>query len=105
MKKIHVKKGDTVTVISGNEKGKKGKVLRVDHKQGRVVVENLNMVKKHMRPSQSNPQGGVISVPAPMHSSNVMIICPSCGRPTRIKKELRDGTKIRVCKKCQKAID
>lgn len=105
MNKVHVKKGDTVAVLSGNDKGKKGKVLRVDHKKGRVVVENLNMVKKHMRPTQENPQGGIVSIPAPMHSSKVMVVCPSCGQPSRVKREVRDDAKVRICKKCEKVID
>lgn len=103
--KVHVKKGDTVTVISGNEKGKKGKVLRVDYKKGHVVVENLNMVKKHLRPTQTNPQGGVTSIPASMSSSKVMLVCPNCGKPTRVQREIRDDSKVRICKKCKKAID
>ncbi|HOA90471.1 MAG: 50S ribosomal protein L24 [Bacillota bacterium] len=105
MQKIHVKKGDTVVVLSGNDKGKSGKVLRVDHKKGRVVVENLNLVKKHQRPDRENPKGGIIEIPAPMNSSKVMVVCPNCGQATRIKKELQGDKKVRICKKCDKAID
>jgi large subunit ribosomal protein L24 len=105
MNKIHVKKGDTVTIISGDDKGKKGKVLRVDDKKGRVVVEGLNMMKKHLRPNRDNPQGGIVQIPAPMKSSKVMIVCPSCGKPTRIAREKRNDGKVRVCKQCNKVID
>lgn len=86
MQKIHVKKGDTVVVLSGNDKGKSGKVLRVDHKKGRVVVENLNLVKKHQRPDRENPKGGIIEIPAPMNSSKVMLSAPTVVRPPVSRK-------------------
>lgn len=105
MKKTHIRKGDTVAILSGNDKGKKGKVLRVDHKEGRVVVENLNLVKKHLRPDRDNPKGGIIDIPAAIDSSKVMVVCPNCGQATRINREVRNDSKVRICKKCNKAID
>lgn len=99
--KIHVKKGDTVYLVSGKDKGKTGKVIKVFTSKGRVVVEGVNMVTKHLKPSQMNPQGGVVKRPAPMFSAKVMLYCEKCSKPTRItKKVLEDGTKVRVCKHC-----
>ncbi|MGM0507892.1 MAG: 50S ribosomal protein L24 [Fusobacteriota bacterium] len=99
--KIHVKKGDMVKVISGNDKGKTGKVIKVIPKKGKVVVDGINIVKKHLKPTQMNPQGGVVEKPAPFYSSNVMLFCESCGKATRVgKKILEDGSKVRECKKC-----
>lgn len=99
--KIHVKKGDTVYLVSGKDKGKTGKVIKVFTNTGRVVVEGVNIVTKHLKPSQMNPQGGVVKRPAPMFSSKVMLYCEKCSKATRItKKVLEDGTKVRVCKHC-----
>lgn len=98
--KIHVKKGDYVMVISGKDAGKKGKVIDVIRKKGRVVVEKANMVKRHTKPSQSMPQGGIISKEAPMASSNVMLYCQECNSVTRVSHKVTDDGKIRVCKHC-----
>lgn len=99
--KIHVKKGDTVYLVSGKDKGKTGKVIKVFTNKGRIVVEGVNVVTKHMKPSQMNPQGGVVKRPAPIYSSKVMLYCEKCSKSTRIaKKVLEDGTKVRVCKHC-----
>lgn len=98
--KIHVKKGDFVMVITGKDAGAKGKVLEVDRKKGRVVVEKANMVKRHTKPSQSLPQGGIVSKEAPMASSNVMIYCQDCKSVTRVGKKVTESGKERVCKKC-----
>ncbi|WP_406677314.1 50S ribosomal protein L24 [Moorella sp. ACPs] len=104
--KVHVKKGDLVMVITGKDAGKKGKVLSVDRAKGRVIVEGVNIVKRHTRPTPKMPQGGIIEKEAPVASSNVMLFCSKCNRPTRIGKQfLADGTKTRVCKKCGEVID
>ena len=101
-----VKKDDKVIVIAGKEKGKIGTVLKVDTEKGRLIVEKVNMVKKHARPSTQTAQGGIIEKEAPLHISNVMIVCNKCAEPTRIgKRMLEDGTKLRVCKKCDEPMD
>ena len=106
MPKVHVRKGDTVLVLSGKSEGKKGKVISVLPKKERVVVEGLNKVKRHTKPSQTMPQGGIVEKEAPMHSSNVMLICNKCSKPTRIgKRVLDDGKKVRACKKCGEVIE
>lgn len=103
MKTIHIRKGDTVQVITGKDKGKRGKVLKVNPAERRLVVEGVNRAKKHMRPSQSNPQGGVVEWELPIAVSNVMLVCEGCDTPSRVKR-LRTGGKsfIRVCKKCER---
>lgn len=99
--KVHVKKDDLVVVISGKDKGKKGKVLSVIPKDERVVVEGINIVKRHTRPNQNLQQGGIIEKEAPIHASNVMYFCDSCKKPVRLgKKFLENGTKVKYCKKC-----
>lgn len=99
--KVHVRKQDTVMVISGKDKGKIGEVLRVLPKSGKVVVKDVNVVTKHQKPSRENMQGGIIHVEAPIYSSKVMLYCRKCKSVTRINhKILDDGTKVRVCKKC-----
>jgi len=103
--KMHVKKGDAVIVIAGKEKGKKGKVIAVDTAKNRVIVEGLNQVKRHTKPSQNNPQGGIITKEAPIHASNVMLVDPESGKPTRVKVvQQADGTKVRTAVKSGKAI-
>lgn len=104
--KLHVKKDDTVFVITGKDKGKKGRVLAAFPRENRVLVEGVNMVKKHSKPSQKNPQGGIITQEAPIHASNVMLVDPKSGKPTRIGyKVLDNGTKVRVAKKSGEVID
>lgn len=106
MSGLKVKKGDTVEVIAGKDKGKQGKILRALPARNRVVVEKANIAKKAVRPTQQNPQGGISSIEAPLHVSNVMLVCPSCGKPTRVGYRFKDdGVKVRVCKKCGKDID
>ena len=106
MSSMHVKKGDTVKILSGKDKGKTGEILRSIPQRQRVVVEKVNMVKKAMRPTQQNPQGGIMSVEAPIHVSNVMVVCPECKQPTRVSHRVNEaGKKVRVCKKCGKDID
>ncbi|MDD2400777.1 MAG: 50S ribosomal protein L24 [Clostridia bacterium] len=104
--KIHVKKNDIVQVITGKDAGKKGKILNVDLNKGRVIVEGINIVKKHMKPTQSSPQGGIVEQEAAIASSNVMIYCEKCKEPVRInKKFLTDGKKVRVCYQCGEQFD
>ena len=104
--KIRIKKDDKVKVLTGKDKGKIGKVLQVVKKTNRVVVENINVVKVHQRPSQANPQGGIVEKAMPIHVSNLMLMCNACVKPTRIGiKELEDGKRVRICKKCDQQID
>jgi len=101
LKKIHVKKNDTVMVISGKDKGKTGEVLSVMPKTGKVVVKGINVVTKHQKPNRQNMQGGIIHKEAPIYSSKVMLYCPKCKSVTRISTKIEEnGTKNRVCKKC-----
>ncbi len=101
-----IKKNDKVIVLSGKEQGKIGNVLKVDAEKGRAFVEKINMVKRHSRPSAQNAQGGIIEKEAPLHISNLMIICSKCAEPTRTgKRILDDGSKVRVCKKCGEILD
>jgi large subunit ribosomal protein L24 len=94
---VHVRRGDRVRVIRGNFAGQEGTVLRVLTKENRVVVEGINMRKRHMRPTQANPEGGIISFEAPIHASNVMLLDPNTGEPTRVRQHTdADGTKERV---------
>lgn len=104
--KTRIKKDDKVKIITGKDKGKIGKVLRVVNKDSRMVVENINIVKSHQKPNMKNPQGGIISKEAPIDFSNVMLMCNHCMSPIRIKmKTLEDGKKVRVCPKCKETID
>lgn len=104
--KLHVKKDDTVIVITGKDKGKKGRIIAAYPRENRVLVEGVNMVKKHAKPSQQNPQGGILNQEAPIHVSNVMLIDPKSGKPTRIGyKVLENGEKVRVAKKSGEVID
>lgn len=104
--KLHVKKEDTVMVISGKDKGKKGRVIAAYPRENRVLVEGVNMVKKHQKPNQSNPQGGIIEQEAPIHVSNVMHIDPKSSKVTRIGyKTLDNGKKVRVAKRSGEVID
>ena len=97
--KLHVKTGDNVMIISGKDKGKKGKVLEVSPKEGKVIVEGLNVVTKHVKPRAMGQQGGIVKAEAPLYACKVMPICPKCGKPTRLAhKILNDGSKERLCK-------
>ena len=101
MNKVHVKKGDTVIILSGKDKGKKGKVLAVSPKEGKVIIEGCNMVTKHVKPKQMGQTGGIVKAEGAMYASKVMLVCPKCGKPTRLAhKILSDGTKERLCKHC-----
>lgn len=101
-----IKKNDKVIVIAGKEKGKIGAVLKVDEKKERAIVEKINMVKRHTRPGGKSAQGGIVEKEAPIHISNLMIMCDKCAEPARIaKKILEDGSKVRVCKKCHQLLE
>ena len=102
---MHVKKGDKVMVISGKDKGKTGVVLAAFPKKSRVLVEGINIVKKHYKPSQLNPQGGINDQEAAIHVSNVMPIDPKTGEPTRVGSKTVDGKKVRVAKKSGEILD
>ena len=103
---IAIKKDDKVKVISGKDKGKVGKVLKVIGKKDRLLVENINIVKRHTKPNAQNRQGGIIESEAPIHWSNVMLMCNKCIEPVRVKhKTLDDGKKVRICRKCSEIID
>ncbi|HOJ09500.1 MAG TPA: 50S ribosomal protein L24 [Clostridiales bacterium] len=104
--KVHVKTGDMVYVLSGKGRGKKGKVLKVLPKEKRVVVQGVNIVKKHQKPRSMYQQGGIVEKEGTISSSNVMLICPRCNKPTKIGKDvMENGQKARVCKKCSEVID
>ena len=102
---MHVKKGDKVVVISGKDKGKQGTILSAYPKQNRVLVEGINIVKKHSKPSQLNPQGGIISREAAIHVSNVMPLDPKSGNPTRVGYKIENGKKVRVAKISGETLD
>lgn len=104
--KCHIKKDDKVKVIAGKDKGKIGKVLRVDRKKDRILVENINVVKRHTRPTAKNRQGGIVESEATVPWSNVMLMCSKCLSPVRIQmRRLDDGKKVRSCRKCNEIID
>lgn len=100
-----LKKNDTVKILAGKDKGKSGKILFVFPDKGRVLVQGLNLIKKHIRRTREDQQGGVIQKESPIHISNLMVVCQKCGKPTKIGfNVLSDGTKIRICKKCKELI-
>lgn len=102
---MNVKKNDKVIVLSGKDKGKTGKVLSVDPKAGKVIVENVNLATKHFRARKAGEEGGIIKKETPIYASKVMRVCPKCDKPTRpAHKILKDGTKVLVCKKCGETI-
>lgn len=105
MAKLHVKKGDKVQVISGKDKGKQGVILEAYPKANRVLVEGINVVKKHSKPSQLNPQGGIFDQEAPIHVSNVMPLDPESNKPTRVGYKVENGKKVRVAKRSGEALD
>jgi large subunit ribosomal protein L24 len=103
---LDLKKNDTVFVTTGDEKGKRGRVLSVVKGEHRLIIESVNMIKKHMKPNKQYSQGGIIEKEAPVHRSNVMLVCPKCDKPTRIgNKMLENGKKIRACKQCGEVVD
>ena len=103
--KLHVSKGDTVRVVRGDDKGKEGKIIRVYRKTGRITVEGINIVKRHRRARTADEQSGIVEFPAPIHSSNVMLIDPKTGEPTRIRRKRdKDGTVERIAVKSGQSI-
>ncbi len=106
MKKMHVKRGDTVQVISGKDKGKEGKIITAIPETGKVVVEGVAMVKKHQKAKAQGQESGIIHVEAAIDASNVLRVCSKCGKPARTGvKILEDGSKVRYCKKCQEVFN
>jgi len=103
---VKIKKNDTVLVITGKDSGKKGKVRRALPKDDRVVVEGLNMIKRHSRARRAARQAGIVELEAPIHVSNVMLICEKCKKPAKVGfKNLEDGRKVRICRVCDEPID
>jgi large subunit ribosomal protein L24 len=103
---LHVKKGDTVMIIAGKDKGKSGKILKVIPKKECVIVEKVNFIKRHQRPGGQSRQGGIIEREGPIHVSNIKIVCSKCNNVVRIKKLfLEDGKKVRVCSRCDEILD
>ena len=103
--KVHVKTGDTVKIISGRDRGKQGKVLAVSPKEGKVIVEKVNMVSKHVKPRKMGEAGGIIKAEGAMYASKVQIYCPRCKKATRVAHKIyEDGTKGRICAKCGEAL-
>ncbi len=101
IKKMHVKTGDNVVVISGREKGKKGKVLAVSPKEGKLIIEGVNMVSKHVKPRKMGQEGGIVKAEGAMYACKVQVVCPHCNKATRVgHKVAEDGSKQRVCKRC-----
>ena len=104
MKKFKIKSGDEVVVLAGKDKGQKGKVLKIITDKDRVLVEGVNIIKKHVKPSAENPQGGIVEKEAPIHISNVALVDPKTGSATRVGYEIKDGKKVRVSKKSKEVI-
>lgn len=103
--KVHVKTGDTVKIISGRDRGKEGKVLAVSPKEGKIIVEKCNMVSKHVKPRRMGEQGGIVKAEAAIYACKVQVVCPRCGKQTRVgHKLLADGKKERICVKCKETL-
>jgi large subunit ribosomal protein L24 len=102
-----IRKNDSVVVTTGKDRGKRGRVLKVLPEKNRVVVEGVNFIKRHTKANpQRNVKGGVMEREAPLHASNVQLVCPECGKPTRLgRKILGDGRKVRICRKCEGVVD
>ena len=99
-KKVHVKTGDTVMVINGKDRGKTGKVMAVAPSEGKVIVEGINVVSKHVKPRRQGEAGGIIKAESALYADKVQLICPKCGKAVRVGHVINDGKKVRVCKKC-----
>jgi large subunit ribosomal protein L24 len=103
---VHVRRGDTVEVITGKHRGKRGKVLRVIPKDGRIIVEGIMVAKRHMKPNQKMPSGGIVEKEMPFTAGKAMLVCTRCGRAVRFGHQtMEDGTKVRVCRHCGEIID
>ena len=97
---MFIKKNDKVVVLSGKDKGKEGKVMSVDPQAGKVIVEGVNVASKHMKPRKQGEEGGIIKTETPIYACKVQVVCPKCGKATRVAHKIADGKKVRVCKKC-----
>ena len=97
---MNIKKDDKVIVLSGKDKGKQGKILIADPKAEKVVVEGVNVATKHQKPRKQGEEGGIIKINTPIYASKVQLVCPKCGKATRVAHKIADGKKVRVCKKC-----
>ena len=97
---MNIKKDDKVIVLSGKDKGKQGKILIADPKAAKVIVEGVNVATKHQKPRKQGEEGGIIKVETPIYASKVQLVCPKCGKGTRVAHKIADGKKVRVCKKC-----
>ncbi len=102
MNKVHVKTGDQVVVINGKDRGARGKVMQVSPSEGKVIVEGINIVKKHVKPKKMGEAGGILSAESALYADKVQVVCPKCGKPTRVGHVIdeKTGKKMRVCKKC-----
>ena len=101
-----LKKGDEVVILSGRDRGRRGKIQRVLAHEGKVIIEGLNLAKKHAKPTKASPQGGVIDTAAPVPTGKVMLVCKGCNKPTRVRREEAvDGEMVRTCRECGRAID
>jgi large subunit ribosomal protein L24 len=104
-KPLFVRKNDTVLILSGEDRGKQGKVLKVFPSKRQIIIEGVNFIRRHTRPSQKNPKGGIVEKEGPINFSNVMVVCSKCGEPTRVgAKIITDGSRLRACKKCGEII-
>lgn len=102
---LKIKKGDTVQIIKGRDKGKKGKIIMVSYETKRALVEGMNMVKKHKRKTSQDQQGGIVSIESPISVSNLMLVCKTCNKPVRVTiKKLDDNSKVRMCKSCKETL-
>jgi large subunit ribosomal protein L24 len=102
---VRIRHDDTVEVISGEDRGKRGRVLAVFPERGRAIVEGVNFIKRHTKPNRTNPQGGIVEKEAPVHLSNLMLICPKCSGRTKVRAEQREsGARVRICRSCAEAI-
>ena len=97
---MNIRKDDKVVVISGKDKGKQGKVLVAEPKTGKVIVEGVSVAAKHQKPRKQGEEGGIIKMETPIYACKVMVVCPKCGKATRVAHKIEDGKKVRVCKKC-----
>ena len=97
---MNIRKDDKVVVLSGKDKGKQGKILTADPKAEKVIVEGVNVATKHQKPRKQGEEGGIIKVETPIYAAKVQLVCPKCGKPTRVGHKIADGKKVRVCKKC-----
>lgn len=102
---VKIKKNDNVLVISGKDRGKSGSIEKVLTKENKVVITGINLAKHHLKPSRKNPQGGIINMSAPIAISNVMVVCPHCGKPVRVAHKVSEVAKERICRKCKGNLD